>query len=150
MEEFDSIEEVLDFAIDRETESNLFYADLAKHTDNAAMRKVFENFAMEELGHKAKLEAMKAGKLAVSPREISNLKLADYVVDVEPKPDMGYQNALIMAMEKEKAAFHLYIDLAAAVEDNGQKATFLLLAQEEAGHKLRFEIEYDDMILKEN
>ena len=30
------------------------------------------------------------------------------------------------------------------------KQTFLGLAQEEAKHKLRFEVEYDDVILAEN
>ena len=53
-------------------------------------------------------------------------------------------------LEKEKAAFHLYTDLADVVENQTQKETFLSLAQEEAKHKLRFEIEYDATILKED
>ena len=40
--------------------------------------------------------------------------------------------------------------MASATDDPGLKATLLGLAQEEAKHKLRFEIEYDDEILKEN
>jgi rubrerythrin len=62
MGEFGSVDEVLEFAIDREIEANQLYMDLAGLTKNQAMRKVFEDFAKEELGHKAKLEAMKAGK----------------------------------------------------------------------------------------
>ena len=57
---------------------------------------------------------------------------------------MTYIDALIVAMKKEKAAFKLYIDLAAATQDEKIKIVFLELAQEEAKHKLRFEIEYDD------
>jgi rubrerythrin len=62
---------------------------------------------------------------------------------------MGYQEALIVAMKKEKAAFKLYTDLAASTADERIKATFSALAQEEAKHKLRFEIEYDNLLLLE-
>jgi len=53
-------------------------------------------------------------------------------------------------MKKEKAAFKLYTDLAAAVSSADLKNTFLSLAQEEAKHKLRFEVEYDNEIMGEN
>ena len=52
MEEFGSIEEILDFAIEGETEASRFYTDLAGQMENPVMRKVFESFAKEELGHK--------------------------------------------------------------------------------------------------
>jgi len=71
-------------------------------------------------------------------------------VDAEPGPDMSYQDALVLAMKNEKAAFRLYMDLADEVQNKGQKAIFLALAQEEARHKLRFEIEYDEAVLTEN
>ena len=53
-------------------------------------------------------------------------------------------------MKREKASFRLYSDLAASVDDEDLKQTFLALAHEEAKHKLRFEVEYDDVILAEN
>jgi len=63
---------------------------------------------------------------------------------------LSFQDALILAMKAEKAAFRLYSELATAT-DNAELQTMLLgLAQEEAKHKLRFEIEYDDYALKEN
>jgi rubrerythrin len=82
--------------------------------------------------------------------KVMDLKIADYVMDVEPSSDLDYQDALIVAMKEEKAAFRLYSDLAAATDDEGLRATLLALAQEEAKHKLRFEIEYDDHILSGN
>lgn len=150
MEKFSSIEEVLKFAIDREIEANQFYTDLAQRTEDAAMRKVFEDFAKEELGHKAKLEAMKKTKVTVSPGKVADLKIADYVVVVEPKGELSYKDALILAMQKEKASFNLYTDLAKEIVNPDQKEVFLQLAQEEAKHKLRFEMEYDDVVLKDN
>ncbi len=150
MGEFGSIDEVLEFAIDREIEANQLYMDLAKRARNAAMRKIFEDFAKEELGHKAKLEAMKKGKAVVLAMVVTDLKIADYTVNVEPGPNMDYKDALILAMQKEKASFHLYTDLAEVVENETQRKMFLSLAQEEAKHKLRFEIEYDNVLSKGN
>ena len=114
-------------------------------------KKIFKQFAQEELGHKKKLEGIKAGKrLVPSEKKILDLKIADYVVDVDPAEDLDYQNALILAMKREKSSYKLYTDLSEAVEEEELKLTFQALAQEEAKHKLRFEVEYDDVILAEN
>jgi rubrerythrin len=53
-------------------------------------------------------------------------------------------------MKKENAAFKMYTELASQTPDPKIKETFLALAQEEAKHKLRFEMEYDEEILKED
>ena len=58
---FNTIEEVLDFAIANEMEAHDFYVDLAKKMERPEMRRAFEEFANEELGHKVKLEAVRAG-----------------------------------------------------------------------------------------
>jgi rubrerythrin len=150
MDEFNSIDEILDFAIAGEAEAVEFYSDLAEKMDNPAMREVFEGFAKEELGHKVRLEEVKRGNIQPKGEDVADLKIADYMVDVEPKPDMDYQSAIILAMKKEKAAFKLYTKLASKMQDAELRKMFLSLAQEEAKHKLRFEIEYDDEIMKEN
>jgi rubrerythrin len=150
MGHFESVEEVLDFAIAREIESRDFYMKLAERMESPAMQKVFENFATEELGHKLKLEAVNRGEILLVPEQVQTLNIADYVVDVEPQPDMDYVEVLVLAMRKEKAAYRLYLDLAAVGEDEELTDMFLALAQEEAKHKLRFEIEYDDIVLKED
>jgi len=150
MDEFNSIEEILDFAIAGEIEASQFYMDLAKQMDTQAMREVFEDFAREELGHKTKLEAIKKGDIQPKTGDVVDLKIADYMVDIKPTPGMDYQSAIILAMKKEKAAFRLYTNLASKTQDPKLRDMFLSLAQEEAKHKLRFEIEYDDEIMKEN
>jgi rubrerythrin len=151
MDRFKSVDEILDFAIDGEVTSVQFYMDLAKQAQTQDMKKVFEDFAREEMGHKAKLEEIKQSKWFITADEdVPDLRIADYVVDVEPGPDMSYKDALVIAMKKEKAAYRLYLDLAAVAEAEELTETFLWLAQEEAKHKLRFEIEYDDEVLKDN
>lgn len=150
MSKLDSFEDIINFAIQNEKEANQFYTDMAKQMKNPGMREVFEGFAEEELGHKAKLEGIKQGKKVQLAQNTVDLHIADYVVEVEPGPDMDYQDALVLAMKNEKAAYRLYIDLANKVSDDEQKSLFLSLANEEAKHKLRFEIEYDEIVLKEN
>jgi len=150
MNKLDPFENVLDFAIQNEIEANQFYSDMAKQMKNPAMQAAFEAFAAEELGHKMKLEGIKQTKAIKPAQNVEDLQIADYVVEVEPGPDMDYQDALVLAMKKEKAAFRLYLDLAHQVADEEHKSLFLSLAQEEAKHKLRFEIEYDEIVLKEN
>ncbi len=151
MDKFKSVDEILDFAIDGEVTSVQFYMDLAKRAQTQEMKKVFEDFAREEMGHKAKLQEIKQSKWSITADEdVPDLRIADYVVDVEPGPDMTYKDALVIAMKKEKASYRLYLDLAAVAEAEELTETFLWLAQEEAKHKLRFEIEYDDEVLKDN
>jgi rubrerythrin len=151
MKPFGSVDEILDFAIGKEEEAAQLYTSLARQTEKSWMRQVFEEFASEELGHKAKLLAIKQDKLLLPAAEkVMDLKIGDYVMGVEASPDLDYQDALILAMKEEKAAFRLYSDLAAATDDEALREILLALAQEEAKHKLRFEIEYDDQVLTGN
>jgi len=147
----DNLEEILDFAIAGEQEAHDFYMDLAKKVERPGMEGLFTQFAREELGHKARLEGIKKGVRSFPPaKQVTDLKIGDYLVEVDPSATLTYQNALILAMKRERAAFQLYTDLAAQSDDAEVKQIFEGLAQEEAKHKLRFEVEYDDMILTEN
>ena len=149
--ELRSVDEILDFAIGKEEEAARMYSDLAEQMQNKAMSEVFQQFSREELEHKEKLLQIKDGKqLLLAPEYIANLGIADYVVDVEPSREMDYQQALLLAMKEEKAAFIMYGQLAAATDHPELQTTLLGLAQEEAKHKLRIEIEYDEYILTEN
>jgi rubrerythrin len=149
--EFDSVDAVLDFAIKNEQGASDFYTDLASKMEKPQMKKIFQGFAAEERGHKAKLEAVKGGeKGKLSKAKVLDLKIGDYLVEQKPSASMDYQSALILAMKQEKAAFRLYSDLAASTDDGGIRELFLGLAQEEAKHKLRFEIEYDEDFLRDN
>jgi rubrerythrin len=148
---FQSVDDALNFAIEKEEEAADFYTEMAGQMKRPWMKEIFEDFAHEELGHKAKLIAIQEGRLLVSALEkVMDLKIADYMVAAVPNPDMSYPQALKLAMQREKASFRLYIDLAAATENSILRATFQMLAQEEAKHKLRFELEYDREVLAEN
>lgn len=149
---FESLNQVLDFAIEKEQAAADFYTGLSVSMGKKYMKEIFQQFAIEEKSHKAKLEQVKSGNLDLSPldQKIMDLRIAETVVDVEPDKDLDYQQALIVAMKREKVSYKLYNDLAEMTDDPKIKEFFLGLAQEEAKHKLRFEIEYDEEVLKEN
>ncbi len=151
MKEFSNINEILDFAIGEEQAAVDFYLQLAAQSKNQQTKKIFHEYAEEEMRHKANLmNVRERGTFQVADEKIRDLKIAEYLVDVRPSADMSYQDALILAMKKEKAAFRMYSALAGQAEDPAVKELFLNLALEESKHKLSFEIEYDDFILKEN
>ena len=152
MKEFNSVEDILDFAIKDEQRAADLYADLAKRINNREMQKIFEQFSGEDLGHKKKLEHIRSGGKVVLPAEkIQDLKIGDYLVEVNTsRDDLSYQDALIVAMKEEKAAFKLYTDLSRATDNLELSKLFLVLAKEEARHKLRFELEYDEYYMPEN
>ena len=149
--EFKNVGEVLDYAVKSEENAHSFYKAWSKKIEDRYLVKVFEELAAEELKHKEFLLGVKKGStLTPSKEEIIDLKISDYVMDVKASADMDYQEALTLAMQREKEAFKLYSGLAAMSTDEKMRDTFRALAQEEAKHKLRLEIMYDDDILKDN
>jgi rubrerythrin len=150
MKQWKSVDEVLDFAITHEESAAKFYTDLASRLDNPAMKQVLLDFSKEEEGHKAKLLEVKKGKkLEPSSEKIMDLKIGDYLANVDTEGEFNYQRALILAMKREKASYKLYTKLADSTDDPDIKSTMQALAQEEAKHKLRIEIEYDENVLRE-
>jgi|Deesub1362A_J573_1020465.scaffolds.fasta_scaffold00141_4 rubrerythrin len=149
MAEFKSIEEIIDFAIKREEEAYNFYKEWSEKV-KPEIKPVFEKLAQEEGKHKQKLLEVKSGELRKfvesGSKEVLDLKMSDYLVDVEVKPDMSYQDALILAMKREKSAFKFYEDFANKTSDENIKDLFIALAQEEARHKLKLEMLYDDYL----
>jgi len=153
MRTFESLDEILDFAIAEEDAAAAFYRELAAKIERPSMREVFEGFANEEDGHQAKLLSVKQGATQFTIKNsIADLKISDYVADADvspSNPDLDYQQALIIAMKKEKGAFRLYTHLGEQAQEESFRTLFLGLAQEEAKHKLRFELEYDEQFLHE-
>ena len=143
MKEFRTVDEVLDFAIKREVAAHQFYDELAQWAERAEAAELFEELAADELRHRRRLEAVKAGQVAIRDEEVGSLGIADRVEAAEPKANLTYAQALIVAMQREKQAFQLYTRLASVAQDQDVKDILTKLAQEEAEHKLRLEIEYD-------
>ena len=146
-----TVDEILDYAIDQEQEAADFYEDVAQRAETAGMKKMLLDFSEEEKRHKKILQTVKAGEHELTPeQEILDLKISDYLVEVEVSENISYQDALIIAMKKERAAFELYTDMAAKIPESYLKEVLTGLAKEEAKHKLFFEAEYDEHVLTDN
>ena len=146
-----TVDEILDYAIDQEQQAADFYASFATRAEKAGMKKMLLEFAEEEKRHKERLLAVKTGERKLTPqKEVLDLKVSDYLVEVDASGNISYQDALIVAMKRERAAFALYSAMAEKVPDSNLRQVFVGLAKEEAKHKLFFETEYEEHVLMHN
>lgn len=151
MKEFKHVDEILVFAIEQEQKAVDFYTGLAKEAQSEEMKKVFLEFAGEEIKHKQRLTVIREeGVFTMPKQQVADLKIGDYIVEVKASGKLSYEEALVLAMKREKAAFKLYTNLAERAPSDELKEIFETLAMEESRHKLRFELEYDDYVLREN
>ncbi|MDA3812874.1 MAG: ferritin family protein [Candidatus Cloacimonetes bacterium] len=143
--------EAIDFAIDGEKEAVEFYQELQQKTKFQARKEMLKDLENMEKGHIVILENIRSkGFQEITVKQVTNLNISEYIVDVKPYDNMTYQDILIIAMKKEEQAQKLYTNLAGNFPDTELETLFLKLASEEAGHKLQFETLYDEHILKEN
>ena len=99
----DSVDAVLDYAIEKEEDAARFYTDLAGKMKHEHMKAIFRDFAEEEKRHKAKLQGVKEGKILMkSEKKVMDLKIGDHLVEVDLDAGLDYQQALIVAMKSEK------------------------------------------------
>jgi rubrerythrin len=151
MTKFQSIDDILEFAMHQEQRAADFYGRMIDKADTDSIKITLRELEKEELRHKAKLAGVrKGGKLDSSSAPVQDLKISDYLVADEPEGEIDYQGALILAAKKEQVAWKLYVDLAERTEDPEAKSVFRALAKEEAKHKLLLETEYDDRVLGQN
>jgi rubrerythrin len=142
-------EEIIQFAIQREIESMDFYDRASKLVKHSGTRDLFMDFMKQEEGHKKKLEAARVGKIELGKIEkIPNLKISDYMVEAELKPEISYAEILRIAMKREERSVKLYTDLNEKNRDETFRNLFTFLIQEESKHKYSIEKLYDDEVLK--
>lgn len=149
------LDEIIDFAIQREKDAVLFYQGLQESVHFSERRKHIRSFELMEEGHikiieliRKQIEQMSIESIIIP--EVENLRISDYIVEQNDEGEMKYQDILISAMKREEQSFSLYTDLAESSIDSGIKRLLLKLASEEAQHKLFFERIYDDEILNQD
>ena len=150
MAELNTVEGVLRYAIGREVEANVFYNLLTQFVDDPQVRALCSELASEELEHKGllELELMKLGSVVkpLSAADIKNTELPkplNYMLEMVKVSQMDLEKVVLLAMEKEKKSFRLYMDLLSSITDVACREVIMSLAEEEARHKISFELEYD-------
>ena len=144
---FDSFEDIIAFAIEKEKEAIAFYEDASKQEPYSGARQTFEEFAAEERNHQSMLEGLLVGEKVPSEYKfewIPDMKRSNYMVDLEYQKGMPYEDILRLAMKREEKALALYRTLSEKTDDDNLIKAFKLLRQEEAKHKLALETLYDD------
>lgn len=149
---FESIEEILQFAIEKEEEAAAFYTEVAAQEPFSGAKQTFLDFASEEQKHAALLrdfegsqEKIKAYKL----KWIPDMKRSDYMVDMVYEKGMHYTDILRLAMKREEKALALYNQLQSKTDQDEYIRLFKILAQEEAKHKQFLEGLYDDFMAQQ-
>ncbi len=151
MDTSSSVEAIIKRAIVLEDESASMYQAAAGGVKNAPIRKRLEEMAAQELGHKAKLEEILAGNVRWAIRRskaesVPDLRLSDHL---EAKPldaDADYQDVLLLAARREKAAYDFYTAMSEFVDDKLIKSVFEMLATEELRHKYEVEKTYEEVV----
>jgi rubrerythrin len=141
--------EILELAICREADAYRLYMKMANRASDPQMKQILESLAKEELEHKARLELelMKLGVVVSSG--IPTLTESLENDPDEPAVNMDFKDLLLLAIKKEQSSMRLYIELAAVTKDKTSRNMLISLAEEEAMHRARFEIEYNILMRKQ-
>lgn len=147
--QFENLREVIDFAIEKEIEAADFYEEVSKQEGMSGAKEMLLEFAEQEKKHQKLLEELKTkgiveGVSDYKSKWIPDIKRSDYVVELEYKKGMTYNELLMLAMKREEKALALYNQLLRQADGKNAKDVFKMLCQEEARHKLILETKYDD------
>ncbi len=146
---FESIEKVLEFAIDREKEAVAFYTDLINKEHFPPAKDTFQEFVLHEQKHVELIQKFQKDRSVLDGykvEDINDLHISDYMVEQDYVENMIYPDIVTLAMKREEAAVKLYKDLAAKAEDEKIEKLFNVLATEELKHKNKLETIYDDFM----
>ena len=145
------IESLLQFAMKKEREAADFYRLCGDKATRPEMKAVFEKMADQESEHYHKIQHLTSNAIAAGLIKTSvDMKLSDYLADMDFRPGMAYHGLLVLAMKREEKAYRMYVDLAEKTNRPEMAKLFQMLANEELNHKQYIEKEYDDQVLREN
>jgi rubrerythrin len=154
MEQYGSIETVIQRAIQLEIEAETLYKDAAATVKDEAVHQRLLEMAAQERGHKAKLEDVLAGNVRWAIRRakaepVQDLRLSDHLTGGSLDPSADYQDVLLFAARREKTAYEFYKAMAEMVDDKLTQSLFEMLATEELRHKYVLEKTYEEVVYQD-
>ncbi len=150
MEQPETYEDILEFALERERQAYEFYIDAAKSMQDKSAKVLFELLAVEEQRHhgQLELEILKTGKVIPDTETLLTFNDLDFTVNVPDDLREVYLDLLKEAMKREDRSFKVYVDLMSKETSPETRNTAANLAQEEVRHKLLLEIKYQQALIK--
>jgi len=149
-----TIEQALKVAIDAEIRAYTLYTNTSKKVSGAGTKTMLQELAQQEMGHRKKLENVVAqqdfnvlGKtVPKQSRGIAEFLVASEELDAKATT----QEVMIFAMKEEEKAFNFYSTLKDQFLDTELENLFSGLADEEKGHKIKLEDEYEEHFMQWN
>jgi rubrerythrin len=149
--ELKSFDEIVKFAISREEAAIKAYGDMGEKAQFPGLKELLLELQEEEKNHKRLLENISAGQIQeYDIKDVTDLKISDYLTEEPPADDMTFQDLLIIAAKKEQEAVELYSTLERNADDEELKKLFQFLIQQEKSHKLKLESEYEKHVLEDD
>lgn len=143
-----SMDDVVNFAIEKEEKAMEFYESCAQRAKNPGIKVFFQEMVEEEKRHRDMLKELDPASLdTLKLDRVEDLRISDYLVDVQFTAQITYQEALTVAMKKEEKAHAFYSAWQGKCIHEKTAKVFELLAKEEMKHKRRIETLYDEEIL---
>ena len=149
---FESLNDVLTFAIRREHDSHELYVMFRDMVRDPSSKALLEDLAKQELSHRHLLEtALKGEKIERigGKREPQDLHISDYMVTEDVDPDSTPQEVMLFAIKKEQEAYSIYHMLLGNYEGTELEELFSRLAKEELRHKETLQREYEEHFMQE-
>ncbi len=143
--------QLLNRAIGKEQEASTLYEIYAGKVEEQSAKKLLQELAKEEIGHKLALEKIDPDDPGIfSATEISSGEFGEFFDRPQISEDATMQDVVRFAIAEEADAFNFYNSMSRYTKDENFINLLNRLASEEKKHKQKLERMYDDMFQPEN
>jgi len=148
--DFQTVRDVIQFAISLEHVSQEFYARLAEKVTDKGVHYFLMQMVREEAIHEDQLRTLLNENTEHLAEAVDSDEINAYVQAMEIPDELDYRKAVQVARDKEKASQMLYTILSKTAKPEYLQRLLKLLAKQEQKHREFFEKEYDRICLKNN
>ncbi len=148
---FDSLRDVLFFAIRKEHDARELYLMFKDMVKDPGAKTLLQELADQELGHRNLLQkALDEGGVEslVGKLPVQDLRVSDAFVAEPIGPQSSPQDIMIFAMKNEQASYDLYSVMGNNYAGTPLSSLFSRLAQEELHHKETLERQYEEHFMQ--
>jgi rubrerythrin len=141
----DTLQSVIDLAIQREEEALNFYLSLCSVVQDKTAKDTLKYLAEEEAGHKAflvKCKEQMSCDVVLRPDFPVDYKVAEHLKQPDIKKDLNSEEVFLIAANRELNAHNFYKDLADLYPKGQVKELLSRMASEEMKHKEKMEYLY--------
>lgn len=141
--QFQTFDEILDFAITQERAAQAFYAHMADEATLPETAAYYHSLVTEERGHEEKLSGLRESCPDLPVPDLEDLRKCGYLDAMPLTTEMDRKQMLRYLIKKEKSAKMLYTVLANSMVKQELANLFNYLAAQECEHAENFQREYD-------